>query len=212
MRPALLFLFFLSSACSPTVGTACDTNAARTVAYDATGTPAYAGQAMLLTSCAGGGSACHASDATHRYAAPFGLDFDPILADDPRFADEPTGAAHLYGAQRRSHDFRDSIFARVSSGADPPRGIGDEIAPPPYRTFESATDAIGTPLPSIRSAEGRELLRNWLACGSPVVEATTIPAPVVCASDADCPVTHRCETSHGQCSDVGWFEPRRTVP
>ncbi len=197
----LVSLCVLASACSPRVGHDCDETAARTIVYDVGGSPAYAGQSILITSCASGGSFCHTDTAMHRYGAPFGMNFDPMLAD--RGLDEAAGARHLYEAQVASHHFRDSIFGQVSSGAMPPRGIGDTVALPAYRTYTGPADAVGTPVPSIRSAEGREILRNWLACGSPVVESTTLPIATPCASDAQCTTTHRCDTARGFCEDVG---------
>lgn len=201
----------IGSGCAPTVGSECDESLARTIVYDEGGSPAYAGQAMLISSCAGGGSFCHADSPMSRYGAPYGMNFDPVLADSARFANEATGAQHLYAAQLASHHFRNSIYAQVSSGAMPPRGIGDQVMGSAYRQYAGPSDSVGTELPSLRSADGREMLRNWLACGSPVVEATTFPIATPCTSDEDCTLTHRCDTAHGECFDVGAVEPARAV-
>ncbi len=208
MAPSgLVGLLAILTACSPTVGTACDEALARRIVYDPGGHPAYEGQSILITSCAGGGSFCHSSSASRRYGAPFDLNFDPTLADSPVFADEVTGAAHLYAAQVASDHFRNEIFGQVSSGAMPPGALGEQVMPPrPYRLYVDAADSVGVPVPSIRSADGREVLRNWLACGSPVVEATSYPLATPCSSNADCTLTHRCDTSHqphAECFDVG---------
>jgi len=198
----------LLTACSARVGTDCDIDLARTIAYSPGGSPAYAGQSMLLTSCAGEGSFCHSDVATERYGAPFGMNFDPFLADDSRFqGDSAAGARHLYEAQLLSHRFRDDIYAQVVSGAMPPGGVGTATLRAPYRTYADASDATGAPVPSIRSAEGRELLRNWLACGSPVVEATAYAMEASCTHDVDCTLTHRCDLEHGRCFGVGAVTP-----
>src|SRR5579859_6806508 len=91
----LLLLLVSAPACSPTVGTACDETRARDVVYDPSGSPAYAGQSIMLTSCASGGAFCHADMAMHRYGAPAGMNFDVTLADSSRFATEADGARHL---------------------------------------------------------------------------------------------------------------------
>ncbi len=201
----------LLAACSPTVGTACDEQLARAVVFDERGSPAYAGQSIFVSSCAGGGWACHSSQALHRYSAPAGTDFDVMLADDARF----DGAARrLYEAQSNTHRLRDDVFSQVTSGNEPPGAIGNRVIArsPVYRSFADASDAIGSPVPSIRTAEGREVLRNWLACGSPVVQATTSPAPIACTADTDCPVTAHCNATDPRvCLDVGSVAPARAI-
>jgi hypothetical protein len=146
------------------VGTACDDTLARTVVFDERGSPAYAGQSIFVSSCAGGGWACHSSQAVHRYSAPAGTDFDLMLASDVRF---DGGAARLYAAQTNTHRLRDNLFSQVVSGQQPPGAIGDRVIArsPVYRSFADGTDTIGTPVPSVRTADGREVLRTWLACG-----------------------------------------------
>ena len=194
--------------CSPRVGSDCDVTLARTIAYSPGGSPAYAGQSILLTSCAGEGSFCHSDVATERYGAPHGMNFDPFLADDSRFrGDEHAGATHLYSAQLLSHRLRDDIYSQVVSGEMPPGNVGTATLRAAYRTYADASDSTGTAVPSIRSAEGRELLRNWLACGSPVVEATAYPAESSCTHDTECDLTHHCDVAHGRCFGVGAITP-----
>jgi hypothetical protein len=220
-RPGLLSLLALTSACAPTVGSQCDMTAAQTVVYNrSTGTPAFEGQSLMITSCASGGSFCHTDTAQQRFAAPHGMNFDPVLADSLRFgnAGDPQtslGTRHLLESRRAMIHFRNDIFAQVSSGAMPPRGIGDTVTRIPYRRFTDESDTVGTPVPSIRSAEGREILRNWLACGAPVVERTTDPPADFCSSDADCPLT-ACDPNPPspelhECLLVGYIFRRRTV-
>lgn len=210
-RGMLCALLLVVSGCAQSVGESCNEDRARTIVYDEGGSPAYAGQAMLITSCAGGGSFCHADSAMNRYGAPFGMNFDPTLADSARFGDPSIGANHLYQAQLASHHFRDSIYTQVVTGAMPPGTLGTSTSRAPYRVYASATDTVGTELPSLRSAEGREMLRNWLACGSPVVEATTAPLPVPCSTNRDCALTHRCDTAHNECFGVGAITDARAV-
>ncbi len=202
-------MIVLFPGCRASVSDRCsddDMLSARTVVYDARGNPAYAGQALMISSCAGGGSFCHADSALSRYGAPFGLDFDPTLADDARFGgDDASGAAHLYAAQLRIHHLRDDIYATVVERSMPPGQAGIDASAAPYLQND------GTPLPDVTSHEGRQTLRAWLACGVPVVQATTAPAQVACASDVDCPAPGACDTSVGACFLVGAIEARHTV-
>lgn len=141
----------------------CDEAAAREVVYtdDAQGLPAYAGQALLTQSC-GGGSFCHASNATDRHGAPAGLDFDLLLASSAAETE------HLRSLQMVVFRHRDAIWRSIERGTMPPGKIGETIS------------ELGAPhrgLPSLDSSEGREILRNWLACGVPVVERVTDDRP-----------------------------------
>lgn len=192
-------------ACRPGVGqcSEADMRSARTIVYDSTGAPAYAGQAILIGSCAGGGSFCHSESATDRYGAPAALNFDPILADDPRYPDEPTGAAHLYAAQLRAHHERDDVYGTVYDRTMPPGQAGLDTQTAPYRMYASDSDTVGVQMPGLDTNEGLELLRAWLACGSPVVEATAPIAIQTCTSNQDCAPVHLCDTSASQCVPVG---------
>ncbi len=212
MRASILRLLLLAATgCGQSVGTDCDDTLARTIVYDPSGSPAYAGQAMLIQSCAGDGSFCHADTATNRYGAPFGMNFDPTLADGSRFGvDELTGARHLRDAQVQSHRFRDDIYSQVTTGLMPPGNAADATMGAEYRSYTSAADTIGTPLPSLRSADGREMLRNWLACRSPVVESTGTVTTVLCNTDDDC-FTRHCDTSAHACIAVGAVTPARAA-
>ncbi len=201
-------------ACGPTVGDRCtpdDLGRARAVVHRRDGTPAYAGQALLLTSC-GTGTFCHSEGTTERHGAPFGLDFDAELVDE--LADVESAEARLLRTQRVIAEHRDAIYAAVVGGSMPPGEVGrlvDQRETNPYATYASDDDTMGVELPPIGSAEGAEILRNWLACGVPVVERTTEVAPATCASDADCTVTRRCDTVLRECAEVGATECRRPV-
>src|SRR5690606_2947133 len=74
-------------------------------------------------------------------------------------------------------DHRRAIYDTVEAGTMPPGAAGKE-------RIKSVvfTDAAGNVLPSIDSAAGKKILRNWLACRAPVVEAvlSTPPAGGAC--------------------------------
>ncbi len=201
---ALVIVVTLSGGCRARVGNECPPAAAalaRTVVYRRDGLPAYAGQALMITSC-GGGAFCHSDGAAgpDRYGAPADLDFDPELAD--QVADPTTGAARLRAAQIAIHAHRDDIYDTVLRGSMPPGAAGARVQQPLYGTF----DAAGTPTPmaGLGTAEGRETLRNWLACGAPVIERVGgLGSATACSSDADCVLTGACDLAHRTCLPVG---------
>jgi hypothetical protein len=178
--------------------------AAQRVAYDETGSPAFGGQAIVITSCAGQGWSCHSSRALRRYATPAGTDFDVLIATAP--GDE----AVLQRARLNVHRLRESIYAQAVSGEMPPLEIGARVLA--EQAVYRYDDVMGDPVPGVRTAEGRETLRNWLACGSPVVERTTDPASEPCTSDADCLLTacdpHPADPRLRECLRVGYVEAR----
>jgi hypothetical protein len=191
--------------CPATVGDACDLDEAREVVYAADGTPAYAGQALLVTSC-GGGSYCHTqTPMAPRYGAPGDLVFDVLLVDGA--VDEDDALRRLFRAQNAAYRHRDGVYASVVSGTMPPVGrppVPDlREAASAFRRYTGPMDTTGTPLPLVQSEEGREILRNWLACGAPVVERTTEADLPTCERDADCAVTGVCLMDTGECRPVG---------
>jgi len=142
--------------CRPDLGE-CDMPTARLVVYSALdGSPSYAGQALLQGSC-GDGSFCHAERASDRFGAPADLDFDLGLARDD------AGLERLRRGQRHVYENRYGIMAAIEDGSMPPGDAGERVA------------SLGTPyldLPPLSSSSGRSIVRNWLACGVPVVERT----------------------------------------
>ena len=196
------------------VGNRCtpeDDARARTIVYRRDGSPAYAGQALLITSC-GGGSFCHSEGATGaaRFGVPLGLDFDPELAD--QVADPVHGAARLRRAQLRIFEYRDQIWTAVLDGSMPPPGaLGTRVRQAPYVTFDAA-DAR-TDAPTLDTDAGRETLRNWLACGAPVIERTGgLGSTTSCSADRDCPLTGICDLRTRACMPIGETSPLRIVP
>lgn len=163
---AAISLGAVLAGCEPSVGD-CDMAAARApIYYDDDGFPAYAGQALVEVSC-GQGRYCHSSgiEAGERFGVPIGLELDVGIATD---AD---GLVRLAHAQQVALDQRGVILAQVDSRAMPPPPPAGDIAlagAPRYRAAAGTAD-----LPVIGTAEGREILRNWLACGAPVIEGTT---------------------------------------
>lgn len=164
-----LFVALVTIACSPDLG-ACDLEAARApIYYDEDGFPAYPGQALLEVSC-GAGSFCHTQGipAEDRFGAPAGLDLDVAVAVEP---DEVEG--RLRHARRVAWNLRRDVIGQVQAGAMPPPTAAGETAlgaGARYRAHRGTPDE--RPLPGIHTPEGIAMLRNWLACGAHVIEAT----------------------------------------
>ena len=181
-RAILPFLVLLGG-CMPEVGD-CDPTAAVNVAYDgATGMPAYEGQALVLASCASG--FCH-SDAIrecNRAGVPAGLTFDVRLAASDGTVDEEA-IARQRRARFRVVQESQGILHTLDLGTmppppsdhglcpdfDPPVTVGDVRESAPVYFGREAGSATLVPLPAIDTPEAREIVRNWLACGAPVVE------------------------------------------
>lgn len=168
-------VLFLFAGCANDLGQCDDIAARRVVFAELSGQPAFEGQALLDTSC-GNGAFCHGADAqgSFRYGAPNNLGFDVRLACDARFGGscDTTQTERLQREQRRVSRWRHVILDTVRDGSMPPGRAGrDVVARAP-----SYLRADGTPLPTIDSPEGRAVLRNWLACGNPVVEMTSTGA------------------------------------
>lgn len=207
-----VFVAVMFMGCQARVGSDCGPAAsalAHTIVHRRDGLPAYAGQALMITSC-GGGAFCHSEGAApaDRYAAPYNLNFDPELAD--QVADPVHGAERLRRAQVRIFEMRDDIYQSVLSGSMPPGVLGHGVQQPRYDTF----DAVGVPteIPGLDTAAGRETLRNWLACGAPMIERTGgLGSATACSSDADCPLTGVCELSTRRCIAVGDTVPYLVV-
>jgi hypothetical protein len=169
------FLLGLVSGCYP-LGEG-DPEAAQEIVYSPDGQPAFAGQALVIQGC-GGGAYCHANtveEERDRYGAPSGLSFDLQLASftSEVQADETN---RLLRNHVRMFEMRVSVWAEVASDRMPPSGQAaiDYAADTSYiawdRFEENGIDH--EPLPGLDDPEGREILRNWLASGLPIVERT----------------------------------------
>lgn len=151
--------------CEADLGT-CDMNAATQVVYrkDTDGTPFYAGQAIVQDSCSG---FCHAESATGdlRNGAPHGLNFDvaPLTAQSVAGSD-----GILRAGIAKVRDEASDMYGEIDDGAMPPGKVGMRMVPA-YKT-SSGADAN---LPGIDTATGKATVRNWLACGAPLISAVT---------------------------------------
>ncbi len=181
----------LASGCLPSPGP-CDETAALELVYTEEGTPAFAGQAILQTSCGNGGF-CHAEPSIppgDRFGAPVDLGFDLRVAStsgDTQALETERLRNHL----TRALGMRRELLAQIQAGQMPPEGDagatyrcqilpstcgsgGEDLA---YDRF--ADDGVTfTPLPTLldqdpaRRDEAEEIVRNWLSCRTPVVERT----------------------------------------
>src|SRR5690606_26116603 len=116
-----------------------------------------------------------------RYGAPAGLSFDVSLAclDREECPSDSEGVARLAEDQQRVFDYARAILSSVESGWMPPDGVGERLAEEQFGTLvdigAKLTLEDGEPVPALGTPEGDEILRNWLACGAPVVESTGLP-------------------------------------
>jgi hypothetical protein len=178
-----------SAACND-LGTCDDPARGRsTIKYGSKGV-IYTGQAILLTSCAN--NVCHSSVAKGdaRKGAPEGLDFDLRPISDPAPGPVVMGpdggivavqvdalqVAGLRARQRKVFDEREDIWEQVERGLMPPDDAFENLAQV-FRTMFSADGAcpMGMPLGTLDNA--KEELRKWLACGTPIVEASSSLLP-----------------------------------
>lgn len=184
---ALLMLVSLYAlGCGEDVGSCDDPNEGRdTVLVDST-TVQYGGQAIINKSCA----SCHGSGATGdgRRGAPAGLDFDLVPADpdDPDQADgtqmneagetvvrlKPAVLAGLRARQRKVFEERNLIWQQVKDGLMPPDGLGAAFKrlASIFSSPEESPCTKGNAYPDITTKAAQDVLRNWLACGAPIVE------------------------------------------
>ncbi len=149
------------------------------VTYTTAGVPAYEGQAFVGSYCTNG--FCHSAQAEGkaRYGAPHGFNFDMALASNE------DSLRRLDHGQQQVFDERDDVYGEVAEGAMPPLGRATDTALASRPEYSRPTRTGGPndiPLPGPNTEEGIEILRNWLACGTPVVErtgtGTTSPVPV----------------------------------
>lgn len=150
----------------------CDMTAATETTYYLDGVPYYAGQAIVHQSCAG--SFCHAAGAKNdaRIGAPHGIDFDvrPLGA-----ASSAKDVSVLRSGIDQIREAADEMYELVDGGEMPP-GRAGKRDPLPWHTA-SAGALVATALPDVRSKQGKDVLRNWLACDAPIVAYTHPDAP-----------------------------------
>ncbi len=161
VAPAVLMLLPWLPACRDSLGP-CDEAAARELVYSTQGAlVATKGQALLHDSC-GQGVFCHAAAAKGdaRYLAPTGMDYDMLPV--------PNGWPQVIYQ-------RDAILQSVVSGNMPPGHIGQQKLANTEWVADLQLREGAPRLPSLATARGKAVLRNWLACGAPVVAATHLP-------------------------------------
>ncbi len=178
-RVAASFFSVVASlaACQPDLGP-CDQDAAIQVAFanagPFAGRPAFAGQALVTASC-GNGRFCHAASAegVQRFGTPASLDFDVSIPCADLVGCDERAIERLRENQLRILDHAGSIASDVRDGRMPPGQRGGEVVD--LGGYRLGPEAGSPALPVIGSPEGVAILENWLACGAPVVEATTAP-------------------------------------
>lgn len=168
---SLVVISLAAAGCAPDLGP-CDSELAHRVVFDDVGTPAFEGQALMISAC-GSGGICHGEGHVNpqdRYGLPMGLEYDVSLAGYTAEVDEEA-VGRLARGQERVVAHRQLIWRAVVSGAMPPGQVGRTVAERAtfYRDLEN-----GVPMPGVGTAEGRDILRNWLACEAPVVERTAL--------------------------------------
>jgi hypothetical protein len=164
----------------------------------------YAGQAIMNSSCAGG--TCHTSTAQgdNRQGAPEGLDFDLALAPAGAARPGPDGGvvgvelnnvdvAGLRSRQRKVFDERELIWQQVDKGLMPPtdsfKNAVERIVTFMFGPGSTPACPAGSPLGTFDQA-GKEELRKWLTCGTPIVETNSSMLPFIevsATSDAGAP-------------------------
>ena len=144
----------------------------------------YGGQAILNRTCAGG---CHSSSATgdNRHGVPAGLDFDlmPVDQEDvagtkksgDRTVVKLTGSqiAGLRARQKKIVEQRNLIWQQIEDGLMPPSGGFESMMTNIFASSEKTPCKRGTPYTEMSQVRTREVLRNWLACGAPLVETNS---------------------------------------
>ncbi len=191
-RAPLVFVAALAGAtllggCVADLGT-CDEAAAKRLVYtnDVEGLPAYEGQALVIASC-GNGAFCHSEVAPDQlFGVPAGLSFDVRVASTD----------HDLERLRRAHatvrDRAERMWDAIDDDRMPPSGVGDDV-----RKLGRAYRG----LPEFDTAEGRAIVRNWLACGAPVVERVADDRPAGAAPVGD--VVAASPGSDAGCGAVG---------
>jgi len=199
----LVLTALASTGCQEDLGK-CDEAAARKPVIRADDQVMYAGQSIVVQTCATG---CHMSTAigAARVGAPAGLDFDigpvasttvaqvPVTLPDggtvstARAVSDTAALSGLRARQRMVYDQSSEIWEQVQDDAMPPKGVGDgfRLIADLGKFFSlggGSACSRGKTLGAITTSETREQLRNWLACGAPVVE--TQNAGLALAADA----------------------------
>lgn len=195
LHAALVLLSLPALGCGEDVGSCKGEKRARDTVLVA-GSIQYAGQAIINQACA----SCHNSTArgVTRQGAPAGLDFDlhPVRPGSSEIAsvDEVEGRvslseparARLRARQRKVLDTRDLIYQQVVDDLMPPPELGALFRTLVAQVIDSDDDRpceAGAALAPTTSGATQESLRNWLACGAPIVEVTATEVKLQTAGD-----------------------------
>jgi len=172
---ALLTAAALSSACSD-IGT-CDDPAQGRKTVTSGGQLMFAGQAILNKSCATG---CHnsASKGAGRQGAPAGLDFDLMPVTNGTLSGAgltlpPEALKGLKSRQRDVYEKRELIWEQVQKGLMPPTSAFEALAGIVATMFGSDGKCTGGGQAYTTLGAHKEELRQWLACATPIIEATS---------------------------------------
>lgn len=175
----------------------------------------YTGQAVMLRACATG---CHSSKVTGtaRLGAPAGLDFDlvplapgaAVMGPDGKVSSvavDPLELAGLRARQRKVFDERESIWEQVDKGLMPPKGVGET-----FKTLASIVGFTYQPDGKCTKAEAldspKEELRDWLACGTPIVETVSAQLPFAVPA-ADAGAADMASGAYAYSGEVGYQYP-----
>lgn len=198
VRFVLCLSLFVISACRAPLGE-CD-NAALSIVYTQDSTanrvvPMYDGQALLVESCGAAGGNCHNASATGdlRQGVPLGFDLNlqPYIAgacDDPESALCLQEQHRLRSASRISYEYRRLSFSEVEQERMPPTTPTSDVSSFAFRAYIREQQSLdqATALPSLATDEGKEIVRNWFACGAPVVGRVEIPTSATTTVGARC--------------------------
>ncbi len=164
----------------------CDEDKARALLVAPDGRIEYAGQAIINRSCAAG--ACHASNASgdERFGAPsdVNLDLEPAFVVDGGTMSgasslDANALGRLQRNQQRVYDLSGQIWALIKSGAEPPdKPHGNASAGGAVQINDDSCSSAPDQLAPITAPSTQELVRNWLACGAPVVEVSDPSIPL----------------------------------
>jgi len=131
----------------------------------------HTGQLLIHNTCAAG--RCHSQTATgsNRVGVPAGLNFDVVPASTA-----PEALAIAQSGHANVEEWAEDMWGEINEGSMPPEG---------QRNAPTAVE--------------KEAMRNWLACGAPLINA-----PVAAIGGTDWPSLHDalaakgCQTCHSQ--------------
>lgn len=182
---SIVALFASALGCAENVGVCSGADKGRTPVLVGD-TTMYAGQAIVNAAC---GTGCHASTATGegRRGVPGGLDFDlrPISEEDAAGTRKNSRGetvvklrseqiAGLRARQRTILDHRDAMWSQLQQKLMPPDGRFESVLSTIFGIKSGTSCEKGKAYSKLASGRARETLRDWLACGAPLVESNGV--------------------------------------